>query len=65
MKRLGRPPKSGRGHYPPVSPWVERYEAYVGQLRHIETLWELVSKPIKFPSPARRRREDREIPKAA
>lgn len=33
------------------------------QRHHIETVWELVSKPLKFP--ARRRRQDREIPKAA
>jgi hypothetical protein len=25
----------------------------------------IISKPIKFPNPSRRRREDREIPKAA
>lgn len=31
----------------------------------MECVWEMVSKPLKFPSPARRRREDREIPKAA
>lgn len=33
--------------------------------RHMEELWELVKTPVKFPSPQRRRREDREIPKAA
>lgn len=31
----------------------------------IEQVWNVASKPIKFPSPQRRRREDREIPKAA
>lgn len=30
--------------------------------QHIELLWELVSKPIKFPN---RRREDRELPTRA
>lgn len=35
------------------------------QRHHIEALWELVSKPLKFPAPPRRRRGDREWPKAA
>ena len=33
------------------------------QRQHIEAVWNLVSKPLKFPS--RRRRQDREIPRAA
>jgi hypothetical protein len=33
---------------------------YVG---HMEFIWDLVSKPLKFPG--RRRRSDREVPKAA
>jgi len=40
-----------------------KFELYIAQRRHTEALWELVSKPLKFP--ARRRRSDREIPKAA
>lgn len=31
--------------------------------KRMELVWELVSKPLKFPS--RRRRSDREVPKAA
>jgi hypothetical protein len=34
-------------------------------LRRTEVLWDLVSTPIKFPAPSRRRREDRKWPKAA
>lgn len=40
-----------------------KFELYADARRHIESVWELVSKPLKFPS--RRRRQDREIPKAA
>lgn len=40
-----------------------RVNDFVRQLEHLNALWELVSKPIKFPD--RRRREDRQIPKAA
>jgi hypothetical protein len=33
---------------------------------HMDLTWELVTaKPLKFPAPDRRRRSDREIPKAA
>lgn len=39
-------------------------EAWLIEREHIEQLWKL-AQPIKFPSPQRRRREDREIPKAA
>jgi hypothetical protein len=35
-------------------------DKYLIERSRIEALWELVSKPIKFPN--RRRREDREIP---
>lgn len=42
---------------------LDRINMYLIHRAHIEALWELVSKPIKFPN--RRRREDREIPKAA
>lgn len=41
-----------------------RFELYAQQRLHLEKLWDLVSKPIKFPAPPRRRR-DRELPKAA
>jgi hypothetical protein len=40
-----------------------RMIAKVFYLRHLESIWDLVSKPLKFPS--RRRRSDREVPKAA
>lgn len=39
-----------------------KFALYADQRRRMEALWELV-KPIKFPN--RRRREDREVPKAA
>lgn len=39
------------------------YEFEIRQ--HLESVWELVKPPVKFPAPSRRRREDREIPKAA
>jgi hypothetical protein len=42
-----------------------RFELYAEIRRRIEELWDLVSKPIKFPAPARRRRSDRELPRAA
>lgn len=42
-----------------------RFDLYVATRRRMEELWALVSKPLKFPAPARRRRSDREIPKAA
>jgi hypothetical protein len=38
-------------------------ERIMVERHHIQAVWELVSKPLKFP--ARRRRSDREIPKAA
>lgn len=41
----------------------EQYRRIAPCSNYLEALWELVSKPIKFPN--RRRREDREIPKAA
>ncbi len=37
---------------------------YVMAREHMKFLWDLVSKPVKFPAPSRRRRGDREIPKA-
>ena len=40
-----------------------KFELYADTRRRMELLFELVSKPMKFP--ARRRRQDREIPKAA
>lgn len=40
-----------------------RFEMYAIERRRMEEIWELVSKPLKFPD--RRRREDRELPKAA
>lgn len=43
-----------------------RQMAKYRQLRHTLDLWAIVAaKPLKFPAPARRRRRDREIPKAA
>jgi hypothetical protein len=43
-----------------------RFNQYASHRRRMEVLWAILSgKPLKFPSPARRRREDREIPKAA
>lgn len=42
---------------------VAHYERYVDIRAYIEQVWERVKSPIKFP--ARRRRSDREIPKAA
>ncbi len=43
-----------------------RFNQYASHRRRMEILWAILSgKPIKFPSPSRRRREDREIPKAA
>ena len=61
-----RPRRRNREYvHPSVSPEIEQYARYIEQLLYTEALWKLVSIPIKFPSPARRRREDREIPKAA
>jgi hypothetical protein len=45
-----------------VREWFEYYRA---QRSYLQWLGELVSKPLKFPAPDRRRRSDREIPKAA
>lgn len=42
-----------------------RFNIYAALRRNMEELWALASKPVKFPAPDRRRREDREIPKAA
>jgi hypothetical protein len=42
--------------------WRREY-AYLELRRHMEMLWDIVSKPVKIP--ARRRRADRELPKAA
>jgi|HubBroStandDraft_6_1064221.scaffolds.fasta_scaffold00550_12 hypothetical protein len=39
---------------------VGKSARFLEQRRHIEAIWELVSKPIKLPN--RRRREDRELP---
>lgn len=39
------------------------FSRYTEIRRGMDILWDLVSKPLKFP--ARRRRQDREIPKAA
>lgn len=41
----------------------QRFELYARERRHIQMLWDLCAQPIKFP--ARRRRSDREVPKAA
>jgi hypothetical protein len=41
------------------------FESYNYLRRRMDLIWEVVSKPVKFPAPPRRRREDREIPKAA
>jgi hypothetical protein len=41
----------------------EALERYLTQRAHIAALFDVVSKPLKFPP--RRRRQDREIPKAA
>lgn len=43
----------------------ESYYRYMDYRSWFEEVFALVSKPIKFPSPTRRRRSDREIPKAA
>ena len=42
---------------------VLREELRMYYRNRIELIWELVSKPVKFP--ARRRRSDRQVPKAA
>jgi hypothetical protein len=42
---------------------LERPQAEVYLRQRMEIVWDLVSKPLKFP--ARRRRGDREVPKAA
>ena len=42
---------------------AKRFELYARERRYMEALWHLVSKPLKFPD--RRRRQDREIPRAA
>lgn len=44
---------------------VDRYDRIISLRNRLEQLWNLVKTPIKFPAPARRRRSDREIPKAA
>ena len=45
---------------------AREFESYASVRRAMENLWNLAcGKPIKFPAPDRRRREDREIPKAA
>lgn len=43
----------------------KRFNKYAAARRRMEEIWNLVSQPVKFPAPSRRRREDREIPKAA
>jgi hypothetical protein len=44
----------------------KRFNRYAGPRRQMEQLWALIcGQPVKFPAPPRRRREDREIPKAA
>ena len=44
----------------------KRFNLYAAPRRRMEDLWtRIMAKPIKFPSPRRRRRGDREIPKAA
>jgi hypothetical protein len=53
--------EAARGAFNP-----ERYYRYMDCLTWSEYLWSVASgKPIKFPAPSRRRRSDREIPKAA
>jgi len=42
-----------------------RYALYSELRRRMDVIWDLVKQPVKFPAPARRRRSDREIPKAA
>jgi hypothetical protein len=41
------------------------YRRYRMLRRHMRDLWKQVSKPVKFPAPSRRRRDDHERPKAA
>ncbi|MGH9505251.1 MAG: hypothetical protein ACRD20_20550 [Terriglobales bacterium] len=43
----------------------DRYERFCDWRNYIEQVWERAKTPIKFPAPSRRRRENREIPKAA
>jgi hypothetical protein len=43
----------------------QRFNRYASLRRRMEYIWDLVKHPVKFPAPPRRRREDREIPKAA
>lgn len=44
----------------------KRFNRYATPRRRMEILWAILSgKPLKFPSPSRRRRDDREWPKAA
>jgi hypothetical protein len=50
---------------PSISEAVEQYARYLEQRLYTEALWELVSQPLKFPAPSRRRREDRDPAKAA
>jgi hypothetical protein len=40
-----------------------RFDLYRLHRRHMDQLWALLAQPLKFP--ARRRRKDREYPKAA
>ena len=43
--------------------WDQPLSAQVYYRTRMDVIWDLVSKPLKFP--ARRRRSDREVPKAA
>lgn len=42
-----------------------REALYLYYRERMELIWNAVKQPIKFPAPSRRRRSDREIPKAA
>jgi hypothetical protein len=55
----------GDREYTPTE-WAEamRAERYLEARCHMEYLWNLV-KPLKFPAPPRRRRDDPQLPKAA
>lgn len=44
---------------------IDRYERFCMWRNYIDQVWERAKTPVKFPSLQRRRREDREIPKAA
>jgi hypothetical protein len=56
-------PARGKTHGQDIRDGV-RFNQYAAHRRRMEVLWAILSgQPLKFP--ARRRREDREVPKAA